>query len=793
MRTILLTFVCSFFTLLSISQTTLQVKVVSKKNQEPLIAANVEIKNEKINLLKLTNTNGQVEFTDLLKNIKYSISVQHISKKKFTKTFSINSPMNLLIELEDEAFFLEPLEIKSIRASSNSPFSKINITKEEIEKVNLGQDLPFLLNNTASVVINSDAGNGIGYTGMTIRGTDMTRINMTINGIPYNDPESQGIFLVDLPDLSSSINNIQIQRGVGTSSNGAGAFGATLNISTNEFIEKSYAELNNSYGSFNSFKNTVKLGSGLLNNAFTIDARLSKISSDGYIDRASTNLHSAYVSAAYSNKKTQLRFNIITGKEKTYQAWNGVPENFLKTNRTVNSSGTEKTGLPYENETDNYQQDHYQFFWNQILNQNWKFNTALYITNGKGYYEQYKASQKFSKYGLSDFIVGSNTITKTDLIRQLWLDNQIKGQIFSLEFKKLKNTLSIGGAWNSFSGDHFGKIIWANIGIPKDYRWYNNFAKKTDASLYSKWNYQINQNFSALIDVQFRTINYTMNGFRNNPTLVVNRKFDFLNPKFGITYSKNNIQSYLSYALANKEPNRNDFEANTLQQPLHEKLHDVEFGFKYSRSKINFSSTMYYMGYVNQLILSGKINDVGAYTRINVPKSYRMGIELESTYNLTSKLNILGNITLSKNKIKEFTEYLDNYDTGLQQQTIHNNKDIAFSPNFISSFTINYNISKNLNLALFNKWVGKQYLDNIQNENRKLNNFFTQDFKLNYSFQFLNLKSIDLLLQVNNIYNKKYEPNGYTFSYIYGGILTTENFYYPMAGTNFMLGLNVKL
>lgn len=793
MRTILLTFVFSFFTLMSISQTTLQVKVVSKKNQEPLIAANVEIKNEKINLLKLTNNNGQVEFTDLLKNIKYSISVQHISKKKFTKTFSINSPMNLLIELEDEAFFLEPLEIKSIRASSNSPFSKINITKEEIEKVNLGQDLPFLLNNTASVVINSDAGNGIGYTGMTIRGTDMTRINMTINGIPYNDPESQGIFLVDLPDLSSSINNIQIQRGVGTSSNGAGAFGATLNISTNEFIEKSYAELNNSYGSFNSFKNTVKLGSGLLNNAFTIDARLSKISSDGYIDRASTNLHSAYVSAAYSNKKTQLRFNIITGKEKTYQAWNGVPENFLKTNRTVNSSGTEKTGLPYENETDNYQQDHYQFFWNQILNQNWKFNTALYITNGKGYYEQYKASQKFSKYSLSDFIVGSNTITKTDLIRQLWLDNQIKGQIFSLEFKKLKNTLSIGGAWNTFSGDHFGKIIWANIGIPKDYRWYNNFAKKTDASLYSKWNYQINQNFSALIDVQFRTINYTMNGFRNNPTLIVNRKFNFLNPKFGINYSKNNIQSYISYALANKEPNRNDFEANTLQQPLHEKLHDVEFGFKYSRSKINFSSTMYYMGYVNQLILSGKINDVGAYTRINVPKSYRMGIELESTYNLTSKLNISGNITLSKNKIKEFTEYLDNYDTGLQQQTIHNNKDIAFSPNFISSFTINYNISKNLNLALFNKWVGKQYLDNIQNENRKLNNFFTQDFKLNYSFQFLNLKSIDLLLQVNNIYNKKYEPNGYTFSYIYGGILTTENFYYPMAGTNIMVGLNVKL
>lgn len=793
MRTIYFITILLFASVSSFSQITLKVKVISKSHQEVLESASVELKSIKNKYLQITDSKGVAEFNNLPKSEELIISVQHVSKQIFNSTIHLISNKEILVELEDEFFFLEPLEIKSIRSSSKSPFTKTNISKADLEKINLGADLPFLLNNTPSVVVNSDAGNGIGYTGMTIRGTDMTRINMTVNGIPYNDPESQGIFLVDLPDLSSSINSIQIQRGIGTSSNGAGAFGATINISTNEFNEKAYAEINNSVGSFNSLKNTIKIGSGLLNNAFTIDARLSNIKSDGFIDRASTNLQSAYLSAVYSNKKTQLRFNIITGKEKTYQAWNGISENVLKTNRTFNSSGTEKTGTPYENETDNYQQDHFQFFWNQIINLNWNFNTALYITNGKGYYEQYKAAQKFSKYGLPNYIVGTTTIFKTDLIRQLWLDNQLMGQIFSAEYKKNKTSLTLGGAWNIFTGDHFGKIIWANVGIPKDYKWYNTPAKKTDASFYSKWIYQINQNWNTFIDIQYRVVNYTMDGFRYNPTLNVNRKFNFLNPKMGIYYSKNNLQAYLSYAHSKKEPNRNDFEANAIQQPLHEQLHDIESGLSYTKKNFQINSTLYYMSYVNQLILTGKINDVGAYTRINVPKSYRLGFEIQSSYNFSKKLNLSGNITLSRNKIKEFTENIDNYDSGIQQSILYNNKDIAFSPNIISSLTLNYKPFKNADLSIFNKYVGRQYLDNTQNLNRSLNNFFTQDLRLNYSLNIKKIKSIDLLLQVNNIYNKKYEANGYTFSYIASGAQTTENYYFPMAGTNYFMGLNIKL
>lgn len=793
MRTIYFISILLLVSVSSFSQITLKIKVVSKSNQDALELANVELTLNKKKYLKLTDSKGVAEFKNLLLSQELYISVQYVSKKTFNSTIQLNTNQEIIVELEDEAFFLNPLEIKSIRSSSKSPFTKNNISKTELEKINLGADLPFLLSSTPSVVVNSDAGNGIGYTSMTIRGTDMTRINMTINGIPYNDPESQGIFLVDLPDLASSISSIQIQRGVGTSSNGAGAFGATINISTNEFNEKAYAEFNNSFGSFNSLKNTIKMGSGLLNNSFTIDARLSHIKSDGFIDRASTNMQSAYISTVYSNKKTLLRFNLITGKEKTYQAWNGVPENLLKTNRTFNSSGTEKTGTAYENETDNYQQDHYQLFWNQLINKNWNFNTALYVTHGEGYYEQYKAAQKFSKYGLPNFIVGTTTITKTDLIRQLWLNNQLKGQVFSAEYKKNKTNFTLGGAWNIFNGDHFGKIIWANVGIPKDYKWYNTPAKKTDASFYAKWNYQINQHWNTLIDIQYRSVNYTMNGFRNNPTLDVNRKFNFFNPKIGISYSKNNIQAYFSYALSKKEPNRNDFEANVLQQPLHEELHDFESGFAYTNNKLQINTTLYYMNYVNQLILSGKINDVGAYTRINIAKSYRLGLELQAAYTVSSTFNISGNITLSKNKIKAFIENMDNYDTGIQQAILHKDKDIAFSPNIISSFTLNYKPFKNVDVSIFNKYVGSQFLDNTQNKTRSLNKFFTQDIRLNYSLNINKIKSVDLLLQVNNIYNKKYEANGYTFSYILSGAQTTENYYFPMAGTHFMLGVNIKL
>ncbi len=694
----------------------------------------------------------------------------------------------------NDTTFLQPVEVSAVRATEKAPFAKTNLTKKEIEKINLGQDLPFLLNQTPSVVVNSDAGAGVGYTGIRIRGTDASRINVTINGIPYNDAESQGTFFVDLPDFSSSVNSIQIQRGAGTSSNGAGAFGASINLSTNDINKQFYAELNNSIGSYNTFKNTLQFGSGILGKHFTIDGRLSRISSNGYIDRAKSNLKSFYLSTACVNNKNSLRLNIFSGKEKTYQAWNGVAEYLLDTLRTYNPSGTEKTGEPYDNETDNYTQTHYQLFYNHKINNFWKGNIAVFLTKGKGYYEQYKAGKKLSSYALPVYIKGTDTVTNTDLVRRLWLDNNFYGTIFSLQYHKNKTDFTFGGGWNGYDGKHFGEIIWAKAqrAVPKNHRWYDLTAHKKDFSVYSKWAQQWTKNFQSFVDVQYRNINYNINGFRGNPTLIIKNKYNFFNPKLGITYNKKSWQVYASYALAQKEPNREDFESGNTQQPKRELLNDFEAGVETKKNNYAFSANIYYMKYKDQLAVTGKINDVGAYTRINIPNSCRTGIELQGKYIFDKFLNVAANITFSKNKIKNFTEYIDDYDSGGQQTKFYSSTDIAFSPNVVAGGSINITPVKNGEINLMSKYAGRQYIDNTAQKNRSLNPYYTQDVRLSYLIEGKTFKAVNLIVQLNNIFSKKYEPNGYSFSYIAGGNLTTENYYFPMAPFNVMVGLNVR-
>ena len=694
----------------------------------------------------------------------------------------------------NDTTYLQPVEVLAISAGEKAPFAKTDLTKKDIEKNNLGQDLPFLLNQTPSVVVNSDAGNGVGYTGIRIRGTDAARINVTLNGIPYNDAESQGTFFVDLPDISSSANSIQIQRGVGTSSNGAGAFGATINLFTNELNKKFYASTNNSIGSFNTFKNNIQFGSGLLGKHFTVDGRVSRISSDGYIDRATSNLKSFFLSTAFLNEKKSLRLNVFSGKEKTYQAWNGVAENLLATDRTNNPSGNEKPGVPYNNETDNYTQTHYQLFYNHKFNSYWKGNIAAFLTRGKGYYEQYKANKKLADYGLPNYFDGTNTIKKTDLVRRLWLDNYFYGTIFSLQYQKNKTQVIFGGGYNAYDGKHYGKIIWAAVqaAVPKDYRWYNLKAHKKDFSVYNKWIQQWSSNWQSFVDVQFRNIDYKIHGFRYNPGLEISENYSFLNPKIGITYSNNNWQAFISYALAGKEPNRDDFEAGNTQLPKAERLHDIELGIEKKGTSYSLGANIYYMQYQNQLVLTGKINDVGAYTRTNIPKSYRAGIELQGKTKITNWLNAAANITFSENKIKNFTEYLDDYDNGGQQTKFYSKTNISFSPAVIAGGSINFIPVKNGEISLISKYVGRQYLDNTAQKSRSLNPYYLQDIRVSYLIEHKIFKETDLILQLNNVFNKKYEPNGYSFSYIYGGNLTTENFYFPMAGFNFMVGVNVK-
>jgi len=701
-------------------------------------------------------------------------------------------------DVKDSFYAMSPVEVRAVRAGENSPFTKTNISKKEIAKINLGQDIPFLLNQTPSVVVNSDAGNGIGYTGIRIRGTDATRINVTLNGIPYNDAESQGTFFVDLPDFSSSTGSIQIQRGVGTSSNGAGAFGGSINFSTNEVIKDAYAEFNNSYGSFNSWKNTIKAGTGLVN-GFTTDIRLSRISSDGFIDRASSDLKSFHFTTAYIGKKGSLRLNAFSGKEKTYQAWNGISEaDLIAGNRTTNSAGTEKPGEPYNNETDNYTQTHYQLFFNHLIGKRISFNTALFLTKGKGYYEQYKAQQKYSKYGMPDPLSSGTPVTKSDMIRQLWLDNDFYGNIFSLQYKDNKTQATLGGGYTRYDGLHYGKIIWADKGLTDTKNWYDLDALKTDFNIYLKEQTQFAINWNLFYDLQFRHVKYNTEGFRDNPNLSVKTKFDFFNPKAGISYNKNGWKGYFSFGIANKEPNRDDFEAGTTQQPKPERLNDVEIGIEKVKANWNWSATLYYMNYKNQLVLTGKINDVGAYSRSNIPESYRAGIELQGGVKFNSWINATANLALSQNKVKNFTEFIDDYDNGGQKTNSFQSTDIAFSPAMVGAASINFLPFKNAELSLLSKYVSKQYLDNTENDSRLLNAFYTQDVRAIYTIKknpitIGRLKEVNIIAQVNNIFGRKYEPNGYTFSYFAGGETMTENYYFPMAGTNFMIGVNVTL
>jgi len=680
------------------------------------------------------------------------------------------------------------LEVRSVRASENSPFAISNLNKAAIEKVNYGQDLPFLLQNTPSIVVNSDAGSGVGYTGIRIRGTDGTRINVTLNGIPYNDAESMITYFVDLPDFSSSLNSVQIQRGVGTSTNGAGAFGATINLATNDYHPEKYLSLQSSAGSFNTFKNTLQLGTGLIKGHFTMDGRVSNISSDGYMDRAKSNLKSFYVSSTYWGDQSSLRLNIFSGWEKTYQAWYGVPEELLATQRTYNPAGMEKMDAPYNNQTDNYQQTHYQLFYNKTINSKLQWNTAVFLTRGKGYYEEYKGGVLLSDY------IETAPLKTLDLVRRKWLDNNFYGQIASLVYEEGKNKYTIGGAWNTYDGLHFGRLPYLSaLGISPNLNYYFNNAIKKDMNTYFKWNHQFTDGLSSFVDVQYRNVVHHMYGFDHNPDLTVKRNFDFLNPKAGLYYKIKNTQYYASIALAQKEPNRDDFEAAIMEQPKPEILTDIELGFKIKQENFEWGANIYIMNYKDQLVLTGKINDVGAYTRTNVPKSNRTGIELEEKWKINTYLTSSGNITFSQNKIDAFTEYIDDYDKGGQLAIVHKNTAITLSPSLTANHSLQVKLSNQWDVNFTSKYVSKQYLDNTQNEARTLKAYFLQDISTSYTLYTKPKWDAAIQLYANNIFNKLYEPNGFTYSYMYLGAITTSNNYYPMAGSNFWISLKINL
>ena len=699
---------------------------------------------------------------------------------------------------------LKEIIITSDIAGEKTPVTFKNITKKEISKFNLGQDLPYIISHTPSVVTTSDAGAGIGYTGFRIRGTDPTRINVTINGIPLNDSESQGVWWVNMPDFASSVDNIQIQRGVGTSKHGAGAFGASINLNTIKLNKKPYAVTTNMFGSYSTMKNNLKFGTGLLNNRFSFDGRISKISSDGYIDRASSNLKSLFIQGNYFAEDYVLNALMFTGNERTYQAWYGVPLSYLDTNRTFNP-------YTYKNEVDDYSQSHYQLHFTKQINNLSKLNISGHYTHGEGYYEQEKLNQSFSDYGLDNILLSSDTISTTNLIRRKWLNNDFGGITFSITNQFENFNFLIGGAANEYSGQHYGNIVWSEYSSNSNYdhQYYWNKGEKEDASLYIKGDYFLNQSSNIYIDLQHRVINYSFEGFNEEGfSTVQNVKLDFFNPKFGIYHQINDHSSfYASYAVANKEPNRNDYvESTPFSRPKHETLYDTEIGYKISNKKHKLNINLYHMDYNNQLALTGKINDVGAYTRTNVKSSYRQGIEIDGSYEVSKKLIFDGNLTLSSNKIIDYNEYIDNWDTGEQEIINYEESDLAFSPNIIWSTILSYDISKNLNIELISKYVGEQFIDNTSSNDRMLNDYLVNHSRITYNWQNNLFKTAKITFQINNILNNKYVSNAWVYRFIsdYWDPRSEDPYinkdaqrgynqasYFPEALRNFMLSLTL--
>ena len=689
---------------------------------------------------------------------------------------------------------LDEVLVGAVRVTAQTPVTFSNLTKKEFQSRNLGQDIPIMMNYLPSVVTTTDAGAGVGYTGIRVRGSDATRVNVTINGIPYNDSESQGTFWVNMPDFASSTESLQLQRGVGTSTNGAGAFGASLNILTDSYAQEANGEISNSFGSFNTRKHTLKFSTGLMNDKFEIAGRLSTIYSDGYIDRAFSDLKSYFLQGTYVGETTLIKGLVFGGNQKTYQAWYGLEDPELRQkNRTFNVAGMyfdDQGNMKfYDNETDNYQQDHYQLHWNERWSDNWSTNLAFHYTIGRGYFEQYRQNQRFAVYGLEPVEIGGAIINRTDLIRRRWLDNDFYGTTFSANYKKEKVDLILGGGINNYEGAHFGEIIWARYASQSEIRdrYYDDFSTKRDINLFSKLNYQVTEKWRLFGDLQYRNVNFTANGA---DTGIVDDTFHFFNPKAGVTYTlnqKNNF--YLSYAQANREPNRNDYENGN---PKPEQLHDVELGWRHVTEKTQLNVNGYFMKYKDQLVLTGELNDVGAPIRANSGDSYRIGLEVDATLKLTEKWFLQPNVTLSQNKNQDFVFQRD----GVLENLGTTN--IAFSPNFIAANRLTFMPIKNVQLSFLSKFVGEQYMGNIDAESSKLDSYFVNDFNISYEITFKKVfKSMRFNALVNNIFDLKYESNGYFYTYDDdfsnpGTISTIEGAgFYPQAGINFLVGLTL--
>ena len=783
---------------------------VTGHNHVQLAGVIVQVENTLI--AAVTNADGTYEINKLTPG-NYRIKLSLLGHETVLETVDVQGSLVKDFMMTKKNYLTDEVIISATRLGDHSVSAYQTLLKADLEKNNTGKDVPVLLDLLPGVVTTSDAGAGIGYTGIRIRGSDATRINVTINGIPINDAESQGMYWVDMPDLISSVDELQVQPGVGTSTNGAAAFGGSINLLTDKLQPNAYGEASASYGSFNTQRATFKAGTGLLKNRFSLETRLSKIKSDGYIDRATSDLSSVMVSAGYYGKKSLVKFVLFSGKEITYQSWNGTPESRVNNDVAAMQDYITRNGLDeqdasnllnagrtynfytYNNQVDNFRQDNYQLHFSHELNSSFSLNVALHMTRGIGYYEEFKKQASLSSYGLEEVTIGTVVISETDLVRRKWLDNYFYGTTYSLNYKTKRAQTIFGGGSNRYDGDHYGRVIWAQYASngKTDHQYYFNNGLKTDVNFFLKHTYDLSGKWNLWADAQVRSINYKFEGFDDNLTSVPQKQnYTFFNPKAGVSFKrKPNEAAYLSVSVGTKEPSRDDFtDSSPLSRPKAERMIDVEAGYKMTWKKVRTSLNLYHMQYDNQLVLSGKVNDVGNYTRTNIKNSYRQGIEFEMAAVLSKKIKLSGNVALSENKIKDYNYFLDAYDINFnyegQQTTLFKNTDIAFSPRTVASAKATYSPLTGLEFSWSTKYVGKQFLDNTSNDNKSISAFTYSNLSAHYAFAIEGLREITVGATVYNLFNAFYESNGYTYGYSYDNQVVNENFYYPQAGINFM-------
>jgi iron complex outermembrane receptor protein len=808
MKRIGLLFVLQLFAVMTFAQLSLT-GVVKNEKGEALSGANVLLGNTFNGTV--AGVNGEFKFQNLHKG-SYNLQVYN----SFNKEIIINESESIDVVLKTASIMAEEVLVSATRVGQKSPVAHTNIGKADIQKANVGMDIPYLMSYTPSFVSTSDAGNGVGYTNFRIRGTDLNRINVTINGIPMSEAESQSTYFVDIPDLAASTENIQIQRGVGNSTNGAGAFGATIDLQTSKMNPKANASYSSSVGSFNTFRNNLTVGTGRMNGKFAIDASLSKISSSGFIDRGASDLKSFFISGGYFTANTILKATIFSGFEETYQAWNGVPsvrlnndfagmqqyeDHYLytheQTQNMINSNSRTYNLYTYKNQVDHYQQDHYQLHFSHKFNSSLNLNAAAFYTYGRGYYEQYETDQKFADYQLPDPVINGVSIKSTDLIRRKWLDNDFYGMIFSLSYKKGKSSITMGGGANEYDGHHFGKVIWAKVtgDANFDYEWYRGTGLKKDGNIYARYNYQFSEKISATADLQYRYINYKIGGMDDKlRNLTQRHQYNFFNPKFGLFYTPDiHQEAYLSFSRANREPNRDNFvDADPAgKQPTFESLNDFELGYTFKSANVSFGTNVYYMHYHNQLILTGQINDVGAAIMTNVDKSYRAGIELMAGVKFLKHFNWNLNATISRNKINNFNEYVEDWDNGGLTTNAIGNTDLAFAPQLTANSVLTFKPSGKIEIGLLSNYVGKQYIDNTANNDRILKAYLVNNLKIDYTLTQKLFPELKFNLLINNILNKEYESNAWVYSYFFEGKRNKMDGYFPQAGTNFIFSVYV--